>query len=368
MSLREVARAIRDPLRLAAAGFGVDARPGGLVLVTGGGEWAVKQIALALREQLTPAYPDLAIIDILAHRPYLSRANVHCLCRPAFFNGHGIPAVHPSNRLVVSWLHGGRNSVQPEIRAACLQLERHWRTVRRFIVPNSVTRKDVLECGVDPARVHMIPNGVDTAQFTPPGSDEVRRARREELGIAGDAFVVGSFQRDEDDAGQPKLVKGPDVLVEAVTQARQRVPVHVLLAGPSRNYVRKALEAGGIPYTYRRPEGAAELLHLYHALDAYLISSREEGGPTTLRESLASAVPLVSTRVGLAVDLLQHGVNGLVADVGDAEGLAAGLADLFLDPSMRTRLAVEGRRTIEALDFRVIAKRYQDEVYRFAFA
>ena len=88
----------------------------------------------------------------------------------------------------------------------------------------------------------------------------------------------------------------------------------------------------------------------------------------TLAESMASGVPVVSTRVGQSVDVIQHGLNGLLADVGDAEGLAQNLAALFRDRSLRQRLVVEARRAVQALDVRVIAKRYRDEAYRVGFA
>src|SRR5205823_6445943 len=106
-----------------------------------------------------------------------------------------------------SWLHGGRQSESPEIVAACDQLARHWRRVRRFVVPNTRTLRDVLECGVDERLVSVIPNGVNTHLFSPCVNDDDRAAIRRTLGIPERTFVVGSFQRDEDDAGQPKFVK-----------------------------------------------------------------------------------------------------------------------------------------------------------------
>jgi len=366
--LRAHARAAVLQTQAAAAGFGLDAQPETLFLVTGGGDWAVKEIARGLQPHLAPHFRDVVILDQLAHRPYLSRANVHCLCRPAYFKGAGVPPLHPSNRLVVSWLHGGRNSNSPELVAACGQLERHWRRVRRFVVPNSRTLHDVLECGVDAARVSVIPNGVNTGLFQPCPDVAHRAEVRGRLGIPVNAFVVGSFQRDEDDEGHPKLVKGPDVLVEALSRAHQQSPLHALLTGPTRHYVRAELQARGVPFTHVTQSGPADMGQMYHALDAYCVSSREEGGPAPLRESMASGVPVVSTRVGLAVDLMTSGLNGVVVEVEDAVGLAEGLVRLMHDPALGPRLAGAALETVRALDFAVIAERLRADVYAEAFA
>lgn len=355
-------------VRASAAALGFDAHPGSLFLVTGGGEWAVKEIALGLQPNLAPHFPDVTILDQVTARPYLSGANVHCLCRPAFFKGAGIQPLHRSNRLVVSWLHGGRHSDSPEIVAACGQLARHWRRVRRFIVPNSRTLSDVLECGVDPGIVSVIPNGVNTRLFQPAGGSADRAAVRARLGLPADAFVVGSFQRDEDDEGREKLVKGPDVLVDALARARVDAPVHALLTGPTRRFVIRGLESRGVPFTHVTQDALGDMPRMYHALDAYCVSSREEGGPAPLRESMASGVPVVSTRVGLAIDLIEHGRNGFVVDVEDAGGLARGLGELAADAALGQRLATAALDTVRALDFSVIARRYRDEVYSEAFA
>ena len=355
-------------VRAAGANLGWDAQPKTLFLVTGGGEWVVNEMALGLKPHLAPSFGKVVVVGHVMQRPYLSHANIHCLCRPAFFKGAGIPPIHPSNRLVVSWQHGGKQNREPEIENACRQLERHWRKVKRFIVPNTTTQQHVLECGVDPGIVHVIPNGLDVRLFHPAGSPAERVAVRTSLGIPPEAFVVGSFQRDEDDAGRPKLVKGPDILVEALATANRRTPMHALLTGPTRRFVRQRLEELGVPHTYAPQASLAELSRLYHALDTYCVSSREEGGPAALTESMASKVPVVSTRVGLATDLIKHGQNGLVVDVEDTDGLASALLQLAEDPALRQRVAAAALETGRALAYSVIARRYREEVYSHAFA
>ena len=363
--LRATVRRAASTLQRAVSSLGVDARPGQLLLVTGGGEWAVKQIAIALQQEFRSLYPDAEVLDFLRRRPYVTRAYVHCLCRPAFFGGTGTPELHRSNSLVVSWLHGGRGSGHPEMEAACDQLERHWRRVQQFIVPNLTTRAHVLACGVDPSMVHTIPNGVDTSLFQPAADRTERMAARRVLNIPEDAYVIGSFQRDGLDDGTPKHVKGPDVLALAAIHAQR--PVLALLTGSGRTYVQRELDARGVPFIYRWLEGSDELVQCYHAIDTYLITAREEGGPAALRESMASGVPVVSTRMGLAADLVAHGTNGWLADVEDADSLAKGVIELIERPHLRVEYAAAALKSIQPLDYSVIARRYHDEVYRLAF-
>jgi glycosyltransferase involved in cell wall biosynthesis len=60
----------------------------------------------------------------------------------------------------------------------------------------------------------------------------------------------------------------------------------------------------------------------FNALDLYIVSSREEGGPKAVLESMASGIPLVTTRVGQAMDLVKHGENGWMVEPEDVQGLA----------------------------------------------
>jgi glycosyltransferase involved in cell wall biosynthesis len=183
----------------------------------------------------------------------------------------------------------------------------------------------VVSAGVPEERVFRIPIGIDLETF--PFRDEAAKAAaRAELGLPSSAFVVGSFQKDGvgwDEGLEPKLVKGPDVLVAALEHVRRSAPeLHVLLTGPARGYVRRALESAEIAHTHLLAKSRTELAQAYRALDVYVVSSRQEGGPKSVLESMASGVPLVSTRVGQAQDLVVHGRTGWLAEVEDAERLA----------------------------------------------
>jgi len=174
-------------------------------------------------------------------------------------------------------------------------------------------------------RQDLIRIGINTDYF-PFQTPESRRAAREMLGLPQSAVVIGSFQKDGQGWGRglkPKLIKGPDVLCDTLATLKQRVPeLHVLLTGPARGYVKDRLEQAGIPYTHHYLNRYTEIGRYFQSLDAYIVASRQEGGPKAIFEAMSSGVPIISTRVGQAMDVVEHGVNGWIVESEDAEGLA----------------------------------------------
>ena len=166
----------------------------------------------------------------------------------------------------------------------------------------------------------LIPYTVDTGVFRPlDAEDPVLIETRRKWRIPADRYLIGNFHRDPegDDLRSPKLVKGPDIFVEIVRKLAQTYQVHVLLAGPRRHWMRRRLEEERIPYTFvgKAVKGQDDvyvnvLPHstlnvLYNLLDLYLVSSRSEGGPRSILEAAAAQCKVVSTPVGLALDLLE---------------------------------------------------------------
>jgi glycosyltransferase involved in cell wall biosynthesis len=164
-------------------------------------------------------------------------------------------------------------------------------------------------------------------------------------------FIVGSFQKDGVGWGEglePKLIKGPDVFVATLERVRQAIPeLVVLLTGPARGYVRRELDQRGIPYEHLLLSSRDELAVAYHALDAYLVTSRQEGGPKAMFEATAAGAPLVTTRVGQALELLADGEDALLADVGEVDALAEAVQRIYEDLALVAKLRANGRATAE---------------------
>ena len=138
-----------------------------------------------------------------------------------------------------------------------------------------------------------------------------------------------------------------------------------MLTGPARGYIKNGLEAARIPYTHRYLETPQELANLYSALDFYLITSREEGGPKGLMESMASGVPVVSTAVGMAPDLIENRVNGFMVDAEDVEGLAESALELkSLSGTALSKMTSTARKNISVCDVTNVAVQHWEKVYK----
>ncbi len=256
------------------------------------------------------------------------------------------------NRVSIDFFHGlpGTTEAFTEMHHG---LRRHHETISRVRVSHSRMERVVLESGIDPDKVRRIPIGVNLAYFEFQTAASRLEARRR-LNLPQSAVILGSFQKDGVGWGEglePKDIKGPDVFLKAVSLLKLEVPeLYVLLSGPARGFVKAGLERIGVPYTHLYLKNYGDIGQFYQALDLYLIASREEGGPKAVLEAMASGVPLVTTKVGQAMDLIRHGENAWVVDVEDADGLAHWAEHVLShqQSKMISEALKSGRKTAEA--------------------
>jgi glycosyltransferase involved in cell wall biosynthesis len=268
------------------------------------------------------------------------------------------------NNLGFAYFHGRPGTPgMPEFDACFETMRRRHAEIDRVQVTNREMQELVLETGMEPGKVHRIPIGIDIEAFalrTP----ERREAARRTFDLPADAFVIGSFQKDGVGWGEglePKLIKGPDVLVEAVARARERGPeLVVLLTGPARGYVKAGLERAGVPYRHALLPDVDAVATAYDAIDVCLVASRDEGGPRAVLEAMATGVPLVTTRVGQATDLVEPGVDAWMVEVEDVEALSGSIAHVAHAPTDElARMRVAGRAKAEANSYPALRPRWR---------
>lgn len=310
-----------------------------LFVVSDGADWVLQQEAIALA-RITG---DLGILSCVIQPPRLTAPQ--CFHFTSQFTFSNSRYRNMSRRMSVDFFHGS-SGTNPHFQESLDAIRDFHGDVLRIRVSNSRVHDWLLAEGVPTERIRCIPIGIRSDLFVRT-SPALRDAARKRLGIPRDAFIIGSFQKDGVGWGEgmePKLIKGPDLLVQALAKAYAHIPnLHVLLSGPARGYVKKGLEQANIPYHHTYVRRYEDVTLLYHSLDGYLISARDEGGPKGFLESLASGIPCISTRVGQVEDLAQDNTTALLAPNGDAEALSNCLVRLYqMRQDDRERLITAG--------------------------
>lgn len=180
------------------------------------------------------------------------------------------------------------------------------------------------ELGAAPARVHVVPNGVDVDRFRPMD----RQAAREELGIEHDGpllVTVGHLGRR----------KGHHEVVEALSRLSNSVRLVLIgrdrAGGADTRALHRCIKRWGMQgrvlIAGTRPH--EEIPQYFAAADASVLASWREGCPNVVLESLACGRPVVATRVGAIPGQIEDGRNGRLVPVRDPAALAEALRDVL---------------------------------------
>lgn len=354
-------RRVGAPLRGFAIGWRTQSWPphSRLFVAGDGNRWAIADDA----SEVAALAGSLGIR--VGPEPWIARVRNQSVFHTSQFSLLGRPFERRGNRLGVAYLHGRPGTPgMPEFDTCYRTVSARHEQLERVQVSNRAMEELVLGTGIAPEKVFRIPIGVDTARFRLRDAATRAEARRE-LGLPDSAFVVGSFQKDGvgwAEGLEPKLIKGPDVLLDVAARLAREVPELVLLlTGPARGFVAAGLERRGIPYRRALLPDLDAVARAYRAVDLSLVTSRDEGGPKAVLESMATGVPLVTTRVGQASDLVRNGENGWLCEIDDAEALAAAAARVARASAAELEpVLAAARRTAESCSWEALRPRWAE--------
>lgn len=197
---------------------------------------------------------------------------------------------------------------------------------------------------VPDARLTQIYNGVDSLRFHP--REGARPAVVPDGFLDGAACVIGSV-------GRMAAVKDYPTLVRAFIELCRRSPEAARLRlvivgdGPARAECQALIDAAGLTRQALFPGDRGDTPEWLRTFDVFVLSSKGEGISNTILEAMASALPIVATRVGGTPELVKEGENGLMWTPGDADRLAGILAEYAADPGRRQREGMAARSRIE---------------------
>ena len=140
--------------------------------------------------------------------------------------------------------------------------------------------------------------------------------------------------------------KGVDILLRAAVD----LDVFLLLAGDGagmENYQKLARDLG-IESRVRFIGWRNDRSALLSLADAVALPSRSEAFGTVMAEAWYKGAPVVASRADGPRQYIEHGMNGMLSDIDDVNGLAVNLRAVLEDDALRSRLIAGGTRTYES--------------------
>jgi D-inositol-3-phosphate glycosyltransferase len=214
--------------------------------------------------------------------------------------------------------------------------------VDRIVAATTVERTHLVKhYGADPARIAVIPCGVDTNLFLPGDQTAARAA----LGLDDQLQLLY--------VGRLAPIKGLETLLDAMARLRAAgTRVHLSIVGGDADEPLNGHEGelrarlarldlrSAVTFAGAQPQD--RLRAWYVAADATVLPSHYESFGMVALEAMACGIPVVASRVGGLQTTVRDGVTGLLVPDHDPVALAGALDRLLGDPDLRFRLGREG--------------------------
>lgn len=195
-------------------------------------------------------------------------------------------------------------------------------------VPSQFALRSFIEYGVDPAKLHMVPYGVDLTHFK-------RTAPRD----AGFRVLF---------VGQLGVHKGIGYLLAAFRQAALPGAKLVFVGSPrpeTKTLLNGALDDVEFTGAVSRDEVAAQMSRA----SVLVLPTLQEGLAMVQAQALACGCPVIATVNSGAEDLFEDGKEGFIVPIRDPDAIAAGMTLLYRDRDLLHSMSQAGRKRVEQI-------------------
>ncbi len=220
-----------------------------------------------------------------------------------------------------------------------------------IVVSQSMKREFVCHYGDAAKNIIVIPNGVDTLRFHPTNRLLYRGQIRQEHGVSRSdpllMFAGGDWER-----------KGVLHIMEALSLV-QRPDVKLFICGSGdEKFYGQLAELKRVRDRIIFVPHSSNLWEYYAASDIFVLPTIYEPFGLVIVEAMASGLPVITSRVAGAADLIIDGVNGLLLRApSDVNGLAAKIELLLSNAGLRKTMGERARETAEKFSWDQVAQK-----------
>jgi glycosyltransferase involved in cell wall biosynthesis len=219
-------------------------------------------------------------------------------------------------------------------------------SVSKIVVNSRVLFDELTLQNYAPDRIVYLPNCIDIGTFN--NNPSTSGVELSEYGIQATHRLVGIVGNLRPEKNHQMFVQGMISIVKGRPDVRgviigQPVPTHPEIAGKLQQIIAQAGVQDRIVILGFRKDIPA----LLRRLEVFCLTSVTESSPNAVLEAMATERPIVATKVGGIVELVEGGINGLLVEPGDVQGLVNAIDCLLANPEMASMMGKRGRQIIE---------------------
>jgi glycosyltransferase involved in cell wall biosynthesis len=226
-----------------------------------------------------------------------------------------------------------------------------WSSADRVLVVSNAVMRDLTGLyGVNPEKVRVVYNGVDTDKFSPADGGPLPEQLKN---LGGKKIILF--------AGHFGLRKGIFFAIRAMKSVKSEIPdAHLVCIGGTpawlgRNdfeqMLREEVRRNGVEdcVTLLDAVKNTDLIGFYRRSEVFVLPTYYEAFPKVVVEAMACGKPVLATRTGGIPELVVDGETGLLTPYGSPEAISEKLIALLEDGRMRAAMGRRGRERVEKL-------------------
>lgn len=221
--------------------------------------------------------------------------------------------------------------------------------IRRIICVSDFIRQLLRKDLGNSERLAVVYDGVDLSRFGFVRNGHLHR----ELQLPEGQLLIGNVAAIAPHKDYFTFVDTAEVLVQ------RQLPAHFLIIGGDggeEQAIREYIAAKGLQERITLLGFRTDVPELLPELDLFLFSSKTEGLGSSLLDAFACRVPVVATRAGGVPELVEEGRTGLLAEPGDAEGLAAQAWRMLEEDSLRKKIQDRAFEKVQSFSCEMMAR------------
>ena len=222
-----------------------------------------------------------------------------------------------------------------------------------YLAISSGVRDVLIECGISPGRIRLVPSGIDLDKFTRVRANDYVK---NEFGIGDGTMVVGNVAALAPHKSQSDFIRAARIVADSFPGTRFLIVGEGKLRRSLESLVRDLGLGNDVVLTGFR-EDPLEILSTF---TCFVLSSSLEGLGTSVMDAQAMGVPVVATRTGGVPDIVEDGVTGLLVPPRDPVALAAAIGRMLDDESLRQSLARKALESSRGYDYRQMVYKTMD--------